>query len=357
MIIQDRNYPEDCWWVAASSDEVSGKPLGRWLLGKPVVLYRAGDGTAVALEDRCPHRWAPLSQGYLAGDQIVCGYHGFRFDRTGACTLVPTQKMLPQQARVASYPVVERGGLVWIWLGDKVNTNLVSVPEIDFLENKSWHGVSGYMSVRSNYLLLQENVLDLTHFGFLHAQSLEQQGWDTGESDVTVENGQVAFRKVIRHEPVAPFLSMPLDYELNKPADRIDWGIFMLPGVHVAGSDLADPVTVEPTTRRFRITHLTTPEDMGRTHYWWVLRYDYGAMDQIKLEQVKAMIDGVFLQDKVIVEAIQGLVERDERHADSTEVSVLADRGGLQARRILKSMLQAENTRRLQQRSRVGAMV
>lgn len=70
MDIQMPNYPKNCWWVAATSEEVDRKPLGRWLLNQPVVFYRKRDGQVVALEDRCPHRWAPLSAGKVVEDSL-----------------------------------------------------------------------------------------------------------------------------------------------------------------------------------------------------------------------------------------------------------------------------------------------
>jgi len=66
-----RNYPSNCWWVAATSEEVSRKPISRWLLDQRIALFRTQEGAPVALEDRCAHRWAPLSQGKLIGDEIA----------------------------------------------------------------------------------------------------------------------------------------------------------------------------------------------------------------------------------------------------------------------------------------------
>ena len=63
------NYPRNMWWVAAHSREVTAKPLARWILETPVVLYRLADGTPAALYDRCPHRWAPLSEGHVERDR------------------------------------------------------------------------------------------------------------------------------------------------------------------------------------------------------------------------------------------------------------------------------------------------
>src|SRR5580700_1033014 len=95
------------WYVAAAEEEVAGRPLGRTILGEPVVLFRTEDGTPVALEDRCAHRRLPLSMGKMVGNELQCHYHGLRFDRTGQCVRVPGQDLIPPSARVRSYPLVE----------------------------------------------------------------------------------------------------------------------------------------------------------------------------------------------------------------------------------------------------------
>src|SRR4051794_41925774 len=74
------NYPFNCWYVAATSDEVGRDLLARRLLGIPVVLYRAGAGDVVAMEDRCIHRAYPLSAGRLDGDRLVGGYPRLVYD-------------------------------------------------------------------------------------------------------------------------------------------------------------------------------------------------------------------------------------------------------------------------------------
>ena len=70
------------WYVAAADHEIGQRPLGRMILGEPIVFYRAEDGTPVALEDRCPHRRLPLSMGKLVDGVLQCHYHGLRFDQT-----------------------------------------------------------------------------------------------------------------------------------------------------------------------------------------------------------------------------------------------------------------------------------
>ncbi|MDB5717660.1 MAG: Vanillate O-demethylase oxygenase subunit, partial [Sphingomonas bacterium] len=112
-------YLRNCWYAAAWPHEVSEAPLARKLLDHHVVLYRTTDGVAHALEDRCPHRFAPLSMGRLIDDQLQCPYHGLRFGTDGACVYNPHYDALPRAAKVASYPLLDRYGMLWIWMGDE----------------------------------------------------------------------------------------------------------------------------------------------------------------------------------------------------------------------------------------------
>jgi phenylpropionate dioxygenase-like ring-hydroxylating dioxygenase large terminal subunit len=77
------------WYVAAYGHEVTRNPLGRVILGEPIVFFRKQDGTPVALEDRCAHRHLPLSMGRLVGDLLQCRYHGLCYDGTGQCVKIP----------------------------------------------------------------------------------------------------------------------------------------------------------------------------------------------------------------------------------------------------------------------------
>jgi phenylpropionate dioxygenase-like ring-hydroxylating dioxygenase large terminal subunit len=76
-------FLRNSWYVAAWDREVTRGLLARTLLGEPVVLFRKGNGEAVALEDRCCHRHLPLSMGRLEGDELRCGYHGLLFNSFG----------------------------------------------------------------------------------------------------------------------------------------------------------------------------------------------------------------------------------------------------------------------------------
>ena len=164
-----KNY----WYVAASGREVGHKPLGRIILGEPVVLYRSESGEPVALEDRCPHRRLPLSMGKLiGGDVLQCHYHGLRFDRTGACVRVPGQDMIPQAARVKSYPVVERYKWLWIWMGDPALADPAKITDYHWLDDPNWGAKTDYLYVNCNWQLVNDNLLDLTHLAFVHETTI-----------------------------------------------------------------------------------------------------------------------------------------------------------------------------------------
>ena len=96
----------NAWYAAAWEDELieKGRLVARPILGEPVVLFRQADGKAVALEDRCSHRFAPLSMGkVLPGDRLQCPYHGLEFDTAGACVKNPHPPgNIPARARIAA---------------------------------------------------------------------------------------------------------------------------------------------------------------------------------------------------------------------------------------------------------------
>ena len=95
----------NCWQVAAFAHEVIGGQLfARRICDEPIVLFRASDSRAIAFEDRCAHRNAPLSKGTLIGDVLRCGYHGLCYDTTGKCVQIPGQEHIPSKARVRSLP-------------------------------------------------------------------------------------------------------------------------------------------------------------------------------------------------------------------------------------------------------------
>jgi phenylpropionate dioxygenase-like ring-hydroxylating dioxygenase large terminal subunit len=336
-----RNYPLNCWWVAGFVDEVTQDLLGRWLCDTPVLLYRLGDGTAVAIEDRCPHRSAPLHMGYRKGDTVECGYHGFTFAADGSCVRVPSMKVPPPALRIRSFPVVESDPFVWIYLGDPDRIGEVPPPPtLDWAQDQAFAAVRGRMDVAANYMLLKENVLDLTHFGFVHATTFQITDWVEAPR-VTGEGDTCGYKQSFSNSPLPPVFAEPMGLQPGTPSDRENYGSFVSPALQIGAVDLIDPATKQ-ITGRFRVSHATTPIDATNMHYWWVVGRDYGTSDE-EMAALKQITELGFAEDERMIEAVQRLQSRDPRATEELEKSVKADGPGVQARRIVARWMERES--------------
>ena len=120
--------------MAGWADELQpGRLLARTVTGRPLLIYRADSGAAFCLLDRCPHRFAPLSMGRLEGASVRCNYHGMRFDGSGACVENPHGAVV-SALRVASFPLVERHEILWVWLGEAAAADPRLIPDLSFID-------------------------------------------------------------------------------------------------------------------------------------------------------------------------------------------------------------------------------
>jgi vanillate O-demethylase monooxygenase subunit len=332
-----RNYPYNCWWVAAFSDEVGRDLLGRWLLDTPVLLYRREDGTVAAIENRCSHRGAPLSLGCLKADTVQCGYHGFTFDSDGECIQVPSMKAPLPAARIRSFVVVEHAPFVWIWLGDPARIDDVAPPhKPDWLGSPEFAERHGCMDIAANYMLLKENVLDLTHFGYVHASSFKITDWVDPPRFSSVGE-TTGYHQSFSSSPLPPVFAEPMGLAPGTLYDRENYGSFQTPALQVAAVDLIDPES-RIITGRFRVIHATTPIDATKMYYFWVVGRDYGR-DDVAMEALASITRIGFAEDEAMIEAIQALQLRDPRGSSAPEYSVKMDSAGIMARRIVQKWM------------------
>lgn len=329
-----RNYPYNCWWVAAFRHEVGRSLLSRWLLDTPVLLYRTESGEVVAMEDRCPHRLAPLSLGALRGDTVECGYHGFRFGPDGKCAHVPTMDTVPAYC-VDSYPVRESGPFVWIYLGDRsVIDQVPPPPELPWTTDPTFAVLNGQFDIAANYMLLKENVLDLSHLGYVHAKSFGVTDW-TSPPEVTTEDESVTYCQRFIERPLPTGYALALGLEPGIIWNRVTTGSYASPALQVSAVDLSDPSAPDaPPRGRYRFAHATTPVNGGSMLYFWVVARDHATQPEA-MAPFEKMIRQGFAEDEVMLEAIQKLAQRLPRRGSSGERSVKADVAGVQARRIL----------------------
>jgi phenylpropionate dioxygenase-like ring-hydroxylating dioxygenase large terminal subunit len=341
-----RNYPLRCWWVAARSEEVGRSMLARWLLDTPVLLFRTLAGNAVAIENRCPHRATPLSLGRLEGDEVICGYHGFQYDSGGRCTKIPSQSHVPPSFGVRSFPVIERPPFVWIYLGDR--ESLAAIPEpprLDWTEDPDFSYVTGHMTIAGNYMLLKENVLDLTHFGYVHAGTFGISDW-VNPPEVSVDDEVVTYRQAFTDSPLAPVYALAMEVPSGTPFNRNNWGSFLSPALQSGGVDFknASKDSAGRGNYRIRVCHATTPIDMHHMEYFWAFGRDHGTSPEM-MTQLRGGIMTGFNEDKAIIEAVQQMLHRVPFSESHKEVHVRADTAGVQARRSLERWMAREERR------------
>ena len=340
-MLQD-NYPRNMWWVAAHAREVTTKPLARWILETPVVLYRLEDGTPAALYDRCPHRWAPLSQGHVDGDKIVCPYHGMEFNTEGLCTKAPTQHMKPKRAEIPSFAVREAGAFIWIWMGDQ-DTIDCDPPEVAYQVNPDWSFIDGYYEVAANWVLIRENVMDLTHIAFLHKNTFKQNDWVT-PPDHYMEDDTVCYEQDFDLAPLSPLFCAGMGLPEDKPIKRTQKG--RMPSLAISFSDWVvhdpDPAPGARADFVMRGCHIVTPSTRGKTHYFWGAAFDVPSITDDVAEKTKASIVAAFDEDKHLLEIMQKQIGQDPRGLDFLEVTLGADGAGIFVRQILNKKLKAE---------------
>lgn len=160
------------WYVVLESDEVGDKPVGVKRMGEHLVFWRDSRGQIACAVDRCPHRGVAISTGEVVGDHIQCPFHGFEFDASGACVLIPAngrRGVIPAAMRLRRYPVHEAQGFIWIWCGEGEPTE-----EPLFFDNidDSFAYGSAHDRWNAHYSRVIENQLDVVHLPFVHRNSI-----------------------------------------------------------------------------------------------------------------------------------------------------------------------------------------
>jgi phenylpropionate dioxygenase-like ring-hydroxylating dioxygenase large terminal subunit len=331
-------FVHDAWYVAALADEVSRQPLARRLLGVPVMLYRRLDGAAVALEDRCAHRSFPLSRGSLDGDTVVCGYHGARYDGEGRCLQVPSQAQVPPGAMVRAFPLHERGKLLWIWMGAPEQADPTRVPHQDFMDDSAWVSSTERMHLKASYVRLHENLLDLTHLSFLHANSFGTPDYASAPYEAQIDEaaGHFTLLRKVMPTRLPPLWAKPTGLE-GVDAARIAESTFHSPALHVVAVRFhaCDRPEAEQPSRAIRTAHIVTPESATSTHYFIQHARNFALRDDAITQFMHEQLRKAFQEDVDGLEAIEtllgGYAERQP------EISFHADRASLAMRRYLKS--------------------
>jgi phenylpropionate dioxygenase-like ring-hydroxylating dioxygenase large terminal subunit len=353
------SFPTNCWYVAAERSEVGRRLVTRTILGNPIALFRSEAGAPIALHDRCPHRFMPLSMGQLVGDDVRCVYHGAQFDPSGVCTGVPGLAQTSARLRVRSYPVIERFGWIWIWPGDPALADPALLPQNALYgdnDGSAWKSSwNCFKSLPVGYQLIGDNLLDITHAQSIHPESF---GFPVAELARTMRRGKGPEANVVTYEvdkqrrhislwlavdgPLTPYFHEALDRKQRCKADRgnlefvmhVEWTAPVCFSFHLRFGRVGS----RPEERMsLTYLHLLTPETESTTHYYFKACHDTG--DDLLTNWANDGAKFIFSQDKVILEAQQlALGKADVWETGVTPVTMHGDELATQARAIIREM-------------------
>jgi phenylpropionate dioxygenase-like ring-hydroxylating dioxygenase large terminal subunit len=342
-------FVRNAWYMAAWSTEVGECPLGRTIMDEPIVFFRDSEGQASAMWGLCAHRHYPLAGADVVGDRLVCPYHGFEYDGQGGCAHIPAQAHTPRQFRLKTYPLVERYDALWVWMGDPA---LADPAEIPALERIGW-GVEGWRSqpnamtyLKARWPLIVDNLMDLSHIGFLHRASLQQP--DAGEATPEAE-GPPEYR-VIRwvpdQSPDVPYHRFALPQN-TEPLDAMVTSRFFSSAMIITSNYFFSPQSRGDRRLLAETHHLhgVTPETASTTHDFSAVTRNVEVDNEAFDEFQRAIAHKARAED---VEALEKIEPMLDRYADvRRELAGVGDISGIAVRRHLAALIAAEQAETL----------
>ena len=337
----------NAWYVAAWSHELeAGRIHARTIIDQPLALYRTSGGEIVALEDRCCHRFAPLSLGRLEGDDLRCMYHGLKFAPDGRCIEIPGQKLIPQSACVRRYPVEIVGSWVWVWMGEAAVADRAIIPPTLALDDPAYRLRAGALDYDAHYLQIDDNLLDLSHLSFAHEKTLglDMPQWaDERPRAIPLDRG-LRFQRWLSNHPPRGFM--------KKLGDRLDvWNSydFLFPGIFLQRTGFYPQGTAQQAGGKepagpplfYRIDEqAVTPVGARAARFFYAVGTRANDIDADKLERLFGVTTTAFYEDKTIIEAQQKTIDRDPARP---MLGTSLDAGPTQFRKMVDGWLAAEH--------------
>ncbi|MBC7378548.1 MAG: aromatic ring-hydroxylating dioxygenase subunit alpha [Burkholderiaceae bacterium] len=328
MLVTQQPILRRFWYAVMPMGKLDAGPQPFTLLGENIVLWKKADGTPAALRDRCCHRTAKLSKGTVDGDNIVCGYHGWTYDCSGACVKIPQapELQIPSGAKVPAYHCQEKFGYAWVAL-DEPLAPIMDTPE---------EGDAGYRRIHqfdetwnAGALRLMENSFDTAHFAFVHKGTFGQAAqpkpefFELRETDYGFEA-----------EAIVPINNPPQSHRITGTTEpttkRHFFNQWHMPFLRRLG--LSYPSGIQHT-----IFTCATPIDDHRIQLiQWLYRND--TEEDCPAALLNDWDTKVVLEDKDILESVNADAPVDISRRD--EQSMLSDRPGMIMRKRLFALLQ-----------------
>jgi phenylpropionate dioxygenase-like ring-hydroxylating dioxygenase large terminal subunit len=338
-------FIHNAWYVAAWADEISDAPLARRICNEPVVLYRDAQNRVSALLDTCCHRGAPLHMGKVVEQGLQCGYHGLIFDRSGTCVRVPGQDRILPRTRVRSFPVVEQDAFVWIWMGDPAKADPAKIVQWPWHnDQKNWPHKHTMYPIKAAAMLMVDNLMDLTHLGYVHASTIGGNPSQHVEAKMETERtplGLKFIRWMLNSVPPPTYVKA---VGFQGRIDRCQRFEFVAPGsvLQWTGAGEVGAYRDGDTSNsklQFRLFHGLTPETETSCFYFWSSANGFRQDDPAATQQLFDQVGAAFLEDKAVVEGQQArLTELGEGHL----VDIATDAARLHMRRTVQRLLAEE---------------
>lgn len=301
-------FIKNTWYVVALSDDVTREPKAIRVCGEPLVLFRTEGGQAVVMQDRCPHRLVPLSKGRVVGDEIQCAYHGIRFDCTGKCVHVPGDRRpverLPRQFDVPVFKSRELHGFLWVWLGDaEVGERTPLPPFVEYMDMPGWTCFRGSQYTKADVSLIIDNLLDLSHEAFLHPNTIGNAAVGETAAETRVLEQSIEVERLMPDCPPPAMFREAAGFTGN--IDRYQRVVFT-PASSFCIVVRATPVAGTSGDRlEWFVHHLLTPEEEGKTHYFFSLTRNFALDSQQVTDTLSAGARRTLKEDHDMLEAQQ----------------------------------------------------
>ncbi len=340
-------FLRESWYVAAWGVDLAeaGGILAKTIAGEPIVIWRDADGGLHAMEDRCPHRHAPLSRGRVEGNRLRCMYHGMTFNADGRCQSMPLLDTPPNVA-VRTYPVVEKYDWLWIWMGDACKADQSLIPAAHGISNPGRPMRHNSIEYEAHYQLVHDNLCDLSHVDFLHATTLQPAtGANWSETAPRIQSKD----RAVRFERWFEEAQLPGD-----PTQRVDvWNSyeFAVPGIFImygarfpAGTARAcnrkEPVGIAPIVENIE-QQAVTPISATHTAYHYATGL-VGSTDEMtaRLAQRMDVIMAAFVEDRDMIEAQQRIWNLTP--ANKKTLFLPQDKGPFMMRRMMEKFIASE---------------
>jgi phenylpropionate dioxygenase-like ring-hydroxylating dioxygenase large terminal subunit len=336
-------FLKNIWYVGAWSHELEDGPVARTICNRNIVMYRGESGQIGALDNRCPHRFVPLSEGKVEGDNIRCPYHGLVFDSAGACVERPHDDGPMQPGLcVKSYPVVDKFNCLWLWLGDPAKADESLIPDFSYHTDPEYRVVFSMLPMKCNHQLVTDNILDLSHVHYLHPQIRPEDGFENYKNWTETQGNTVwSMLKKPSYSPGAFQRSLwGSDSPTADGRSDVRWNA---PSYLLAFSALNEVGQSMDEGVRLPNSHIVTPETATTCHYFWTVgrtvRQDDEALDALLLSTVGQVFQE---QDGPMLEAQQADMGDVVDFLTLKPVILKADAAGIKARRMFNKMLRAE---------------